>query len=237
MNLDCPRWDDVSAAVDGELAPASAEAALAHARRCAHCRLLLELPPASGTAGRGATLRAVPDNDAGLPVDSALTGAERRWLHDRVGRVLLAGVALVIIGSGLPNYLEPAGSDGAASHTLRHVASWQIAFGIGLLVAAWLSRFSHALLALATAFVALTLTASVVDLLSGHRGPLAEWVHLVELVAVVLLWRMTPPHLRPSWRDARRRWRRPTAQRPSGAGWWAPLRSVREPGDERPGLR
>ena len=63
-----------------------------------------------------------------------------------------------------------------------------------------MSRMSHAMLALAATFAALTLVATTIDVIGGHRGPWAESVHLVELIGVFLLWRLTPPHLLP-WRQ------------------------------------
>ncbi|MGF1599121.1 MAG: hypothetical protein ACFCVK_19750 [Acidimicrobiales bacterium] len=53
------------------------------------------------------------------------------------------------------------------------------------------------MLALATTFATLTIAATIIDVINGHRGPWAESAHLIELVAIILLWHLTPPHLLP----------------------------------------
>lgn len=58
------------------------------------------------------------------------------------------------------------------------------------------------MLAFAATFAALTIVAKAIDVIGGHRGPWADSVHLVELVAVFLLWRLAPTHLLPWSRRA-----------------------------------
>jgi hypothetical protein len=136
---------------------------------------------------------------APLTVDPAvLTSRERRWLGGRWTRRLLLVAAAVIVVEAIPAFVRGNGLS-AECHPARHLASWQIGFGVGLFVAAWLSRMSHAMLALAATFATLTVTATAIDVIGGHRGPWAESVHLVELIGVFLLWRLTPAHLLP-WR-------------------------------------
>jgi hypothetical protein len=186
----CAWWEVVSAAADGELGEADQVAALEHAKRCQTCSAILAtttiaVPPA-GTA--------VP-----TPIDAAvLTRRERRWLGGRWTRALLMVAAMVIVVEAVPTYVSGQGLT-AEAHAARHLASWQIGFGVGLFVAAWMSRMSHAMLAFAATFAALTIVAKVTDVTGGHRGPWADSVHLVELVAVFLLWRLAPTHLLP-WR-------------------------------------
>lgn len=186
---ECPWWERVSAAVDGELSGSERHAALDHAAGCPQCAALLGL--ATATAAR-----AFSDTTA-----ERLHRDERRWFSGRSTRVLLVVVAVILIAEAVPTYLS-SNDLGRQAHTARHLATWQIAFGVGMIVAGWVSRLSHAMLALAASIALLTVTATVVDVVAGHRGPLAESVHLVELVAVALLWRMTPPHLLP-WRRRR----------------------------------
>ena len=117
-------------------------------------------------------------------------------------RRLLLVVSLVIVLEAIPSYVRGDGI-GSEAHAARHLAAWQIGFGVGLFVAALMSRLTHAMLALAFTFAALTVTATTIDVITGHSGPLKESVHLVELVAVLLLWRLTPPHLLP-WKNKSR---------------------------------
>lgn len=181
----CEWWEQVSAAADGELDPAARTAALDHAHRCARCGpMLATLQPSETLTPRS-------------PIDGAsLTARERRWLKGRWERWLLMVVAVVIVADAVPTFIRGDGFS-AEAHAVRHLASWQIGFGVAVFVAAWMSRLSHAMLAFAATFAALTITAKTIDVIAGHRGPWADSVHLVELVAVFLLWRITPTHLLP----------------------------------------
>jgi hypothetical protein len=179
----CEHWEAVSAALDGELDASAHDAALAHARRCASCTAMLDLLGATAPKP--------------TPLDTiALTPRERRWLDGRRSRWLLTFAAVVIVATAVPAYVRGEGLS-VEAHAARHLASWQIGFGVGVFVAALLARMSHAMLALAATFALLTVAATAIDVIGGHQGPLAESVHLVELVAVFLLWRVAPTHLLP----------------------------------------
>ena len=181
----CPWWERTSAAVDGELGGDEAELVMAHADRCERCGVLVGLDGASpATIGLGRPPLA----------RQTLTARERRWLDSRWTRRLLLVAALVIVVEAVPAYLSGHGN-GAEAHAARHLASWQIGFGVGLFVAAWVSRLSSAILALAVTFAALIVGATVIEVATAHRGPWADWVHVVELVAVFLLWRLAPAHV------------------------------------------
>jgi predicted anti-sigma-YlaC factor YlaD len=196
---DCPWWEQVSAGADGELPASERAAAEAHAATCSDCsaslRTLDMLRPSPHAAAEAAS-SGVDTLD-----HEQLSKRERRWLGGRWARRLLAIVAIVIVVDAIPTYIGGQGVS-AESHAARHLAAWQIGFGVGLFVAAWVSRLSHAMLAFAATFATLTVVAKVIDLVGGHRGPWADPVHLVELIGVVLLWRLTPPHLLPWHRSS-----------------------------------
>jgi hypothetical protein len=195
---DCPHWDNVSAAADGELPEPASGRALDHALRCAYCGPLLNSITARPTDGNAAA----PAIDV-----EQLSARERRWLGARWSRWFLTAAAVIIVAEAIPAYVTGHGhglDTQAHAHTARHLATWQIGFGVGLLVAALMSRLTHAMLALATTFATLTIAATVIDVVNGHRGPWAESVHLIELVAILLLWHLTPPHLMPWHRPDRR---------------------------------
>ena len=124
------------------------------------------------------------------------TSSERRWLQARGARVVLVVVGLVIAGRAIPEYFQGDTKDSTV-HIARHIATWQFGLSVGLIVAAIQSRFSQALLALASSVAVLTIVSTIVDIALGHRDPLTETVHLVELLGIGLLWWVTPPHLRP----------------------------------------
>ncbi len=189
----CPWWEQVSASADGELSEPDRSAADAHASTCPACTASLEATALLRPSPRPTAVTTSPV--AGLDT-AELTNSERRWLSGRWARRLLLVAAIVIVLAALPSYIQGEASS-AEAHAARHLAAWQIGFGVGLFVAAWVSRMSHAMLALAATFAALTVVATAIDVISGHSGPLAEPVHLVELIGVFLLWWLTPPHLLP----------------------------------------
>ncbi len=192
----CPEWEDVSAALDGELPADATRLALRHAARCSICRTALDTVVSPAPNITSASV--MPSFD----LDST-NASERRWLTGRWTRWLLLAAAVVIVAEAVPVYIRGDGLN-AQTHSARHMASWQIGFGVGLFVAAWVSRMSHAMLALATSFALLGAVATIINLAAGHSGPLAETVHLIEFLGVFLLWRITPPHLR-AWRPGRSR--------------------------------
>jgi hypothetical protein len=200
----CPRWEDVSAAADGELSEPQRSRALDHARRCTSCGPILaatSFGPDPIAVAAATEVETSVDRPVGIDPES-LSPRERRWLRARWTRWLLACAAIVIVVEAIPTYATGHGLD-THTHAARHLATWQIGFGVGLLVAAAMSRLTHAMLALAATFGVLTVVATVIDLVNGHRGPWAETVHLVELVAIILLWQLTPPDLLP-WHRRRK---------------------------------
>ena len=190
----CVWWEQVSAAIDGELSDAQRGAALTHATGCFRC---------SQTMKVAAALPAHRPSSANTPDGTTLTASERRWLSGRWARRFLLLAAIAIIIEAVPDYIREHGI-GTEPHAARYVATWQISFGVGLLLAAWVSRLTHAMLALAATYGVLTFIASAVDVVGGHGEWWREAVHVIELIGVFLLWRITPSHLLP-WRPSSRR--------------------------------
>ncbi len=198
----CERFETVSAAIDGELPEPERQRALDHATNCPTCSTALTM---AADLQHAAVLRSA-DHDQPAGFDpAALTAQEQRWMGGRWARRLLVVAALIIVLEAIPAYVTGRGLS-AESHAARHLGAWQIGFGVGLLVAALFSRMSHAMLALAVTFAVLTVGATIIDIVGGHSGTWVESVHLVELVGVFLLWRLTPPHLIPWRRDPETRY-------------------------------
>jgi anti-sigma factor RsiW len=182
---DCAWWERASALVDGELDPSERPGVERHVERCRACAAALD---AAGAVARNGMLDL-----------RRLSVGERRWLRVDATRVLLLLAALALLALAIPAFVGGNGPH-THDHTQRHLAMWQIGIASGLLVASVASRFSHAMLAVAASFVVLTGIAAGYDLAAGHSGPWNEPVHLIEVVAAVLLWRLTPPHLIPGRR-------------------------------------
>ena len=192
--MECPSWPEVSASLDGEVDELTARRAAAHVESCPQCGAL--------TADVLVMLGSPRSSGDGVPTAFApLSAAELRWFHGRSARGLLALVGIVIVAIAIPEFLTAGNAVDA--HAVRHLATWQAGFGIGLVVAATISRLAQALLALAISVAVLTVVATIIDVVAGHRGPLAEAPHLVELVGIGLLWWLAPPHIRRTGRLAR----------------------------------
>ncbi|MGF1599122.1 MAG: hypothetical protein ACFCVK_19755 [Acidimicrobiales bacterium] len=119
-HTDCPNWDHVSAAIDGELPEPTSSRSLDHARRCAYCGPLLAAitRQADGTSHR--------DRAQAIDVD-ALSPRERRWLRARWSRWILAVAAVVIVAKAVPAYATGHGhglDTQAHVHAARHLATW-----------------------------------------------------------------------------------------------------------------
>jgi predicted anti-sigma-YlaC factor YlaD len=173
----------ISAAVDDEL-PAWERSALdQHLGACAGCR---DHADRVAVLTRTARLRPVPaaPDLVGRVLDRARPPRLGRggWL-----RPALAWTAVVIaIQSVPPLFLGDAA--GASTHVARHLGAFGLALAFGLLYAAWRPHRAFGMLPFATALVATMLASAVLDVTDSARTPLAEAVHVGELVGLVLLW-------------------------------------------------
>ena len=102
-------------------------------------------------------------------------------------RLGVAIIGLVQLGLSLPALLF--GSDaGLPVHTARHLGSFGVALGIGLLVAAWKPERVSGLLPLATALVVCLIVTSILDVTTAHVPPSGELNHATEVVGLLSLW-------------------------------------------------
>lgn len=98
--------------------------------------------------------------------------------------------------------------DGAATHIARHLGASTLALAIGLLYAAWRPHRAFGLLPFVAALLATTLVSAVLDTIDGNRSAMAEAVHVMETIGLVLLWMVAGS---PGWdrvRDGARMLRR-----------------------------
>jgi hypothetical protein len=102
-------------------------------------------------------------------------------------RPALVWVALLIAAQSLqPLVLGDAA--GATTHIARHLGAFGLALSFGMAYAAWRPHRAFGMLPFAVALVATTLLSALFDMTDQVRTPLAEAVHLTELVGLVLLW-------------------------------------------------
>jgi predicted anti-sigma-YlaC factor YlaD len=90
---------------------------------------------------------------------------------------------------------------GASIHVARELGSWDIALAVGLLVVAWRPTMARGLLAFALTLAGATIVTAALDVVSGRAPAVAESTHVIDLMAVALVWllaRSTPSPARSS---------------------------------------
>ncbi|HZP28341.1 MAG TPA: zf-HC2 domain-containing protein [Acidimicrobiia bacterium] len=188
----------ISAALDGEDPLEPAPVVAAHVARCAHCRAYRDGVEALHRAVRVAPAPPVPDL---TPQILVAIGAEERDTDARALRLVVGLLGLLQLGVALPALLF--GSDaGLPVHTARHLGSFGVALGIGLVVAAWRPDRVAGLLPLATALVVCLAVTSILDVTTAHVPATGELNHATEVVGLVGLWLLsrTPVATRPAGR-------------------------------------
>ena len=90
--------------------------------------------------------------------------------------------------------------DGVPTHIARHVGASSLALAVGLLYAAWRPHRAFGLLPLVGALLATTLLSAVLDTVDGSQSVVAEAVHIIEMIGLVLLWMVAGS---PGWDRAR----------------------------------
>lgn len=195
---DCSHQREIlSASLDGEVTLGEEQQLRAHLAACEDCAAVAEGYARLTRQARLRTAVPVPDL-AGRVLDRARPPRLGRggWM-----RPALAWVAVVIAVQGV-GPLASASIEGVDTHSARHLGAFALALGVGLGYAAWRPHRAFGLLPFALALLATTLAATVLDLWSGRSTPIAESVHLVELVGLVLLWMISGS---PGWERIRYR--------------------------------
>ena len=181
--MDCTTCREaISADLDGESTRDERLSVDQHLAGCARCRAWAV---DAGRLHRALRLRpaeAMPDLAPAILAKAHPPNAGRwDWI-----RTALAVVALTELVLSVPALL---GVDaGASVHVARHVGSLSAALAVGLLYAAWRPVRAYGLLPIALALAACMMVTSVVDVANGRINALGEAHHVLELVAVALLW-------------------------------------------------
>ena len=120
-------------------------------------------------------------------------------------RYALGVVAASLVVLNLPLLLGLGAGD--VDHEVRHLGTFGVALGIGLLWAAFQPARATGLLPLAGALGVVTLVAALVDLGAGRTAAVTEASHLMELIGIGLLWMLAggPQRLRSRAGEARLR--------------------------------
>jgi predicted anti-sigma-YlaC factor YlaD len=181
----------ISARVDGELAETSEPELDRHLETCTSCQTwearafdlrrsisMRQTPVPSELADRVLANLATPNPCSG------------QWVRYALG--VVAGTMVLL---NLPLLL--GFSSEASRHEGRHLGAFGVALGVGLFWAALRPERANGLVPLAAALAGTTIFGTLVDAISGDLPILAESGHGLELVGVVLLWRLSGGGRRP----------------------------------------
>lgn len=195
MRCDLAR-EAISSRLDGELPPLDDVALDAHLASCSSCN-----DHARALAGLHRSLRVraaepVPDlthqimaaTAERLPTPGAAAtpkaGVGVEWA--RYGLFTVAMTQLIL---ALPLLVIEQHS-GSAQHHTRELGAFGVALAVGMLVAAWQPERARGLLPMAGALAAGLLATAIADGFAGNSPIIGEAPHLLDLVGVVLLWRL-----------------------------------------------
>ncbi len=193
QDVDCETCREaLSARLDGEDGPGPAAEVDAHLGECAACARWQVRAQALTRAIRVRPAAPVPDL-----VDAVLTTAPPRHVA-LVPRLGLAAVALAQLWLGLAQLLGgvtgPHAGHDMSSHLFNEGAAWNLALGLGLLVASVSAHRAAGLLPTLGGFVAVLLAFSVHDLLNGAATATRVLSHLPLLIGLALLFLVTRAH-------------------------------------------
>ncbi|MBM7775532.1 putative anti-sigma-YlaC factor YlaD [Actinokineospora baliensis] len=182
--MDCSTCREaLSARLDGEAEPAPAAETDAHLAQCPACT--------AWQVRAQALTRAIRVRPAEQPPDLVVAAlAVRPRPAALIPRLALAVVALVQFWIALAQLLTPSahGDHGLSGHLFNEGAAWNLALGIGLLVAAVRVTRASGLLPTLTGFVALLVALSIHDLAQGTATFARVASHLPLLAGLALLY-------------------------------------------------
>lgn len=185
----CPWTERVSAMIDDELPTVEMALVERHVMSCGACAVLVQ--------GDRSMVFMETSEDPIVPtlIDGLIPTPTRTM------RLVLAMVGILIVTWSVPSYVR-GNTNGDVLHDLRHLAIWQVAVGVAFLSGAMSFRFSRIVGTMSATFLLLTTLAAIYDIATGHRGPWSDPTHVIEVIAVALILRMSWPYLTLSPRRA-----------------------------------
>ena len=187
----------LSAVADDEATNEESTSVALHVGECAACSSYAQDLNALARQYNIRPAEPVPD------LVAAVTARARPAKLGRGGwmRPALAWVALVMLVQNIPALILGS-SAGTDAHMARHLGAFGVALAIGFAFSAWKPHRAFGLLPFTAALVATSLVSLGADVLGSGRSPLAESVHLTELIGLALLWMISGS---PGWHGLRGR--------------------------------
>jgi predicted anti-sigma-YlaC factor YlaD len=187
--MDCDRCRAaISAGLDAEETGLPDDVVHAHMETCASCRSFAAEARSLHRVTRVTEAEPVPDLTGSIlraiGHEPRAVNAEERT---RFLRITLAVVAIIQLAMAVPALI--LGDDaGLPTHVARHLGSFSLALGVGLLVVAWKPERAAGVLPIVAAVVICLLGSSFIDIVSGRAAPGSEVSHAPELVGLVAVW-------------------------------------------------
>jgi predicted anti-sigma-YlaC factor YlaD len=176
--------------------PASTDEVTRHLAGCAECRQFEAKALAANRQMRIAEAPTLVDRTDQLV--AAMTRSRSDWRLPLL-RALLVGVAAFEIAAGA-SALFGGGAGELPVHVARELGGFSLALGVGFLLAALRPLQISGLLPVVMTLAITSLAGAAVDVIGGRADLAGEAHHLLEVLAVVALWRLTLPRRRVSAR-------------------------------------
>jgi predicted anti-sigma-YlaC factor YlaD len=180
-----PYRDALSALADGEVAPVGRDALRGHLEACDRCTAFAAATDDLARRVRVAPAEPVPDLTASIlaAVETPDVARERSRFAQLRGLLAVVGVLQLVLA--VPALLA---SGDLATHVTRESGIFEVALGVGFLLAARRPQRASGLLPVAAMVAALVTVTSLGDVLAGSTSLVRETVHLLQLVGTGLLW-------------------------------------------------
>jgi predicted anti-sigma-YlaC factor YlaD len=173
----------ISAMLDGEDPGVDPSDVIRHVEGCWSCRSFRSAAMEMTAEGK---MKADVTVDRTPEIVAAMT-ASAGWRSDAV-RGVLVGLGLLELVTGLATLI---GGGGGSGHLSRELGAFGVAVGVGVLSAAVRPSRLAGLLPVVGVLAAISMVVGVVDVAAGVTTLGGELHHLIELVAVALLWVLT----------------------------------------------
>ena len=188
--MQCDLWEEaISARADGEPDTIDARLLEAHLSGCVSCRTFAENIHVLRRAASVDLAASMPDLSAHVVKTARANDRGSVWWVLRLG---LAVVSAQILVFSVPALLL-GHSQGSNEHSARHLGSFAVAYGIGLMVVALRPAKARGMLPLTASLAGCLAVTAVIDIAQGRVPALTEFRHIPEVIGLVLVRVLATP--------------------------------------------